>query len=373
MSFQKSSNHIYYTSNLRKSSHSGLDEYRNLQFQDIRSVPILEKASDYEMSIIRFQVDTMSLPVFIPEIVPSQPNPFLTIYSVNLSYLTGGVETFLAAPVSVIFTKRDFTDSDPNPPSSNPLGLQSDTRSYYSYSYTDIIEDINTAFATAKTSLDILFPVLVPYEPPTLVWDTTLSKADLYCRADAYSENLASQIRVHISKSLYPLISSFPVNKSPVSANRAEYRIRTYNFGVNEIVLFYGINSALKIEQQYSTIEPWCPYSSLAFTSNLIPFQSESIAPPLIYENGSVRQINSGTNNYFNIIGDITSQDFSYRSSLLYLPTAEYRMVSLFGSSPVYKVDFNIYMQLKNGSFVPFYLHSNASVSLKVLFRKIGS
>ena len=371
MSFRQGSENVYYTSTIRKSSHDSVDEYNSLSFQDIRNEPIVPKASDYEMSVVKFSIDTPSIPLYIAEIQPG-PNtdPLKTIYTVNLSYLTGGVETFLAAPIPVQWVTRDFTDTLGTNPSLNPNGLQSITRAYNSYSYTDLIECINTSFVAAKAALDILFPILVPIEAPSLSWDISGVKADLYCRKDLYSEGLPDQIRVHISKSLYPLFSSFPVDKSKVTADRVEYRIRTTDFGTNNVIQFFGINSALKIEQEYSTSQTWSPYLSIVFTSNLLPFQTEYQSPPTIYSEGSLQAINENRNSYFNVITDLSSQDFSFRSNLLYLPTAEYRFVSLFGNSPIYKVDFNVYLQSKLGFYVPFTLHSNCSVLLKILFRK---
>ena len=370
MTFHKTSGKVYYSSNIFKSTHDNVDEFKTLSFQDVRNTPILNKASDYEMSILKFSCDTCSVPIHIAKIVPNQADPWKTILSVNISYLTGGTETFLAAPISVIHTQRDFTDFDPAPPNTNTNGIQSFTRAYYCYSYTDVLEDVNTALVAAKTALDVLFPALASYEPPSLSWDSALKKADLHCRQDIYSEGLASQIRIHFSKSLYPLFSSFPVIKSKVTADRVEYRIRTYDFGINQEPLFYGINTALKVSQEYTTIELWTPFSSIAFASNLLPVQTEQIAPPQVYIDGELTNLYLGTNNFFPIIGDITSQDDSYRSNILYVPSAENVMISLFGDQPLYKLDFSVYLQLKTGQFIPFSLHANSHVMLKLLFSK---
>src|SRR5690606_38189129 len=56
----------------------------HLQFTDNRSTSIVEKAGDYKMSIVRFQVDTPYLPSYICLIQPGQPDVNKSIYSVRL-------------------------------------------------------------------------------------------------------------------------------------------------------------------------------------------------------------------------------------------------------------------------------------------------
>lgn len=371
MSYTKvSSDLLYYTANIRKASHEAIDDNRPLQFVDIRNEAILDKAENYELSIVKFSVDTPSLPLYIAEIQPNQPDPFKTIYAVNLSYTTGLVETFLAAPISVEFTQRDFTDAAPNPPNQNQNGLQSVTRAYNSYSYNDLVDDINDALEKAMADLVLLFPGLASIDPPVITFDCDTNKATICARQDSYAEGLGNKISVYISKSLYPLFSSWPVDKYPVSNKRSEYRIRFKENKKNVEENCFGIHSAICICQEYETTQAWAPYTSLVFSTNLIPCQTEYLSPPIIYENGSLRPANANLNNYFGIITDISTQETSMRSNLLYLPTAEYRFVSLFGNQPVFKLDFQVYLQTKLGFLVPFVLHANSSVSIKVLFRK---
>ena len=76
-------NKVYYdvsVSNLNSSTVKPAAFY----FQDTRTIPFLMKPEDFEMSIIRFSAGTQSLPLFIPNIQPSQGNRDLTIYSVTL-------------------------------------------------------------------------------------------------------------------------------------------------------------------------------------------------------------------------------------------------------------------------------------------------
>ena len=60
---------------------------QRLIFNDIRSSPILSNPELYQLSVIRFTMETgNSLPIFIPSIQIGQPNINLTPYSFTLSY-----------------------------------------------------------------------------------------------------------------------------------------------------------------------------------------------------------------------------------------------------------------------------------------------
>lgn len=83
------SNFIYYDMQFCAVS-TDLGLLPQLRFDDNRSDNILNKAGDYKMSIVRFQVDTSYLPSYICFIQPNQPNVNLSIYSVSLGVKIGG-------------------------------------------------------------------------------------------------------------------------------------------------------------------------------------------------------------------------------------------------------------------------------------------
>ena len=68
------SNYTKETSNIR------------LNFQETRASPFLNKPSDFNLSIVRFSLDTYALPVFIPIINYESNDPDETIYSLSIKY-----------------------------------------------------------------------------------------------------------------------------------------------------------------------------------------------------------------------------------------------------------------------------------------------
>ena len=55
---------------------------------------------------------------------------------------------------------------------------------------------------------------------------------------------------------------------------------------------------------------------------------------------------------------------------MTYVPSAEYRRITLFGNQPISNLDLNIYFRTKLGNLVPFRLSSGGSVMLKLGFFK---
>ena len=55
-------------------------------FNETRNMPYIYNPSEYYFSIVRFTLDTASLPSFIPTIQENQGNRDLTIYKITLDY-----------------------------------------------------------------------------------------------------------------------------------------------------------------------------------------------------------------------------------------------------------------------------------------------
>ena len=81
---------VYYDANIINNDQSGTKDAPKLVFQDIRSTPILSYPQLYELSVVRFNIQTAnSLPLWIPSIKLDQVefDPNITTYSFTLEYL----------------------------------------------------------------------------------------------------------------------------------------------------------------------------------------------------------------------------------------------------------------------------------------------
>ena len=94
---------------------------------------------------------------------------------------------------------------------------------------------------------------------------------------------------------------------------------------------------------------------------------------PLLYVDGQVQLSSIGNNNNIsNVLTDF-SADSPLRPYIYYVPTAEFRMISLVGNRPLNNIDVGVFYKTRTGDLVPFRLGSGGSASLKLLFRRKGT
>jgi len=372
------SKQVYYDLNLRNQVSEGTSARAvPLAFYESRGQPIVEQANKYSMSVVRFQCDSMSLPVFKAEIATgsTQSNVNLMIQNITLDYDAAGTITSIPA-TPLLFTQRDFYSPVPNAPSLNPPHyVQEQNTTYYdSYSYQHFVDILNTALQTSMTALiAAVGAALAGVDAPVAYWNSDSSKLEIRSRSDFFEEALTNKCRIHFSKSLYALFPNFDVIKNDYTIdNKKDYRIisRSYN-GKNINSNFFGAFNGVVTTQEYSDLAALCPYGSLVFTSTSLPITPNILSAPYIFEDGHLTQVFSSIQNIQPIITDIATQDFSFRSNLLYIPSGQNRYINLHGNQPITKIDLQVWMLQKDGRLIPFFLHPNASCSVKFLFELI--
>jgi hypothetical protein len=125
-----------------------------------------------------------------------------------------------------------------------------------------------------------------------------------------------------------------------------------------------GVFDAIKSIQEYNTLFAWNSLRSISFTSSSIPVQQELLpgSDPTLG-----LQISSPILTDFQI--DV-SESPEARSFIQYVPSSEYRLVSLGGTTPLRVMDMNITwidnLQVAHQVYIPPF----QTVSVKILFRK---
>jgi len=352
-------------------------------FNETRNVPFVYDPESYLMSIIRFTLDTPTLPVIIPEIVPFSSNVNLTIYDITLSYTTtlGHYYTFTQP---IIFAPQDLQAEVPSPPSMTSNGLQNNsTGYYYIFNYQYFISLINTAFTACYNGLDTLViaggDALPSAYEPTMVFDSVGYTAQIYCDTAGYNTGSASPyIKIFFNPALFQLFSSFPFLIETLATPNAPQAVQliTDSFGGALLQSFPSLNTeytAIVISQEYSTISLWTPVTSICFCSNTLPIVPNQISNPLLFVNGKV--INNGGNNanISQIITDFVSDTGLYKPNIVYNPSAQYRYIELLGNRPIYNLDVTIYWKDRTGTLTPFRLSSGSTATLKFFFTKKSS
>jgi hypothetical protein len=156
------------------------------------------------------------------------------------------------------------------------------------------------------------------------------------------------------------------------------YKIQVNNYaGINTIQLPVTAPSftCIYINQEWDTTSVWTPVSSIVFTSATFPIIPNRLSPPQAYYNGVLYNLSASGNNsnIAQVITDLASGDLCYKPSLLYEPTAQYRLIDMVGNTPLTNINIQVFWKSKLGNFVPFRLATGNSCSMKLLFTKKSS
>jgi hypothetical protein len=372
-------------------------------FNESRTIPFIYNPEDYFLSILRFTIETGSLPVAIPSIQPDQPDIHKTIYSVTLEWedpVTFVKYTSNEVFVNFIPQDKSAFAANPTPPNQTTNKLQDNSRGYYNYyNYTLFPAIITLAMEQAFNQLDAALPggVSLPtIYAPFLNWDTSSDSAVLYGDVAGYAFNYVppftppapppphNPIKIYWNAPLFGLFSTFPAAylgyASPSGKN---FLFEPFNIGSVDLDTIVPANTddgtptapqyrAVKVYQDSSTTASFSPITALVFTSNTLPIQANQVSTPVVYINGQI-QLGGNNSDFANIITDLVSDTGQYKPNVVYNPTAEYRLITLYGNRPISNIDIQVFWRAKNGSLIPYRINSGEAVTMKIAFLKKSS
>lgn len=366
-------------------------------FNESRTLPFVRNPEDYYLSILRFTVETGSLPVFIPSIEPNQADRDKTIYSFTLEYTDPATgTTYTSGQTFINFIPQRSANSAqlPPPPNATANGLQNNnTGYYYIYNYQWLISLMNITLETAFTALKNAItsgggtPIANDDFAPFFNWDTTSNSAVLYADFSVFGTNGsagANPYKIYMNAPLFGLFPTFAVKYlgyEGVSLGK-NYLFEPRNNGSSDLdtitpdpnpavppapLITYR---AVKVYQECSTIANLSPITALVFTSNTLPIQSNQVSTPLVFNNSQQVVLGGNNSDFANIITDLVSDTGQYKPNLVYNPTSEYRLITLYGNRPLFNIDLNIFWRNKFGQLIPYEINSGEATTIKVAFLK---
>lgn len=353
-----------------------------LDYNQERSTPILNKASDYQMSITRFSLTTTTLPVFVPTIKYQSTSVGDTIYSLTLSWTDTSTNITYNQQNYVQYLPQNLSISTPSAPSLNENGLANNQNTYYNiYNYQYWVYLINNTFTDCYNSLNStitgLGKTLPSTHAPVMTYDIQNNIAIINCDLAGYDTTASNYIKIYFNQPMYELFSSFPViiQDLNTTTDGKNCQIITNSFSQANTISFPPSSStpytAIQVFQEFTTsLTLWSPVAGLVFTSNSIPVVSSGVTSPLNYVNGSIILANSNNNIYSSIITDFIS-DSNYKPNIVYEPTAQYRFFQLINNSPLKQIQLSVYWRSKDGTLNQFYLSNGGTMTIKFYFEKI--
>lgn len=364
--------YVYYDATLSNIDSENHEAQTILSFEENRDTPLINDVTQYKMSIVRFELSTWQLPVFYFQAKTNSANPLEGIYSVTLEYDKAGA-IVTGAPVRVLFDQQDKTKSTPLAPNTFAYGLPGHNEFYYVYNFNNFITMVNTALDTAFTALQgAVGLALATARAPYLVWNDDLT-ATLYAELTYYDITKPEHVRIYFNRPLYSLFNSFPSYKNSPDSTGKHYQILTHpRAGLNcTTIVEYGPQVLIATKQEFPTNESWTAIDSLVWCTNM-PIVPSAQSNPTIYQNGQQILLSNTYNYSQNIISDFQTSEFNYRSTVYYVPSAEYRYVSFQNNQiPLKNMILTCYIKDRYGVLRPFYMPSNSKASVKILFKRL--
>ena len=380
MNYDNLPNNIYYDANIVNNDQEDKDNPPQLVFQDIRSTPIITFPELYELSVVRFNLETAhSLPIWIPAIDLRNGYTDRTTYSFTLNYIYDG-QTYTSEQRFVHYIPNDFSLPTPQPKTNEDVY---NTPYYYVKSFGAIVEMFNNcllhAFNRLQINANYLGVQLPTTNPPFFEWDSESSKFILNGDVIGFDGKQINHIEIYCNTALYNLMSGFQADyygQKVTEGKNYKFKLIKETRGLNLFIINDNQYSVIQLYQEYSSASLFTPISSIVFTTSLIPVLPSNSSKPTIF-NGRGSLVNSGNNNNItSMITDFESQEnngYGFCGTLSYIPTAEYRFISLNQGSnhQINNIDLIVYWKDNYSNLHPVYLYSGMSCNIKILFRKI--
>ena len=365
-----------------------------LRLEETRDHPFLEgDSSEYFCSIVRFSIQTgNSLPVFIPKINPKGVDPINdTIYVITMVYTDS---TLLGVPATV-YTNEESVSYIPSVPYT---GGTLPPNYYHVYNYGDFINMVNRSLKTAMSKGDMhvaIESLQKPYFTPFLEFDPSTFKCTLIAQKDLFRNasetyplrTYPRNIQLYFNTSLQALFPSFPYEFNSSKGNMNYRLIFNDLLFLNSIQVNLNANATsladasllnsratgIQIFQEISGVSLWNPIASLVFTTSLLPIVPSQTSRPKVYDDPSVELTSGGQANIASILSDFevsVSPTDQYRPDITYVPPGEYRLVDMYSTYNLNKVDLSVFWKDNFGNLNPFYLQPGCSARVKLMFRR---
>jgi hypothetical protein len=341
-------------------------------YSEEKNNDVLGKASDYQMSIVRFSIPGNTIPIRVVEALGTDLNTL--VYSVTLERVVAGVVTA---------TRREYLQWIPEAtniliPSSSFDSTGINSYQYYSlYNYQAFVTLVNNAFATAFTNLAskpagaTAQPYIV-YDPKTKLMSLVVQQG--------YISNVNDYINIYMNYKLFPFFNSFDnIQKAYNNVDGKDYLIQISSLpeitaGTNKITIPTGSpgagTTAYVMIQDYPVLYNWNTVKSIVFTSGTIPSRQE-FQPSVDLLTGTVQQ--TGQQSFKPIITDmipLVTDGTENRSTIVYNPSAEYRMVDLISDNSLRKLQISVWWCDNHTRLYPLMVAPDELITIKMLFRR---
>lgn len=306
-------------------------------FDQTRLVPILERISDYKMSVV-------SVNGFFYQPFFSMNEPGY-VQRVMLRYEPDNLEAIQFLPfVDVqIYTADQYIEY---------------VNAAYILAFNDIVSQYNAIYGANAWQLNALLPQVAP----GLVYDAPTQLFTMYADARCVMTD-PNRLNIYMDISVYAQFIG--LNIIPDTPN-TEWNQLVFNAGFQNINLVQIGGTGpqyVKNVQLSPTISTWSNVSSLLVTSDTLTCRKEQLAISNQFGANSSSLVNNLVANF-----PINKTGIFDRQILYELPQLQW--IDLQGNSPLYRLNFEIKYLTFDGKLLPVYIGNAGSVIVKMVFAK---
>jgi len=338
-----------------------------LRFQETRSNPYLNNAADYYMSVVAYEVDSQSLPVFICEAIPGNSiNVNRTPYYITVSDNNGNI-----SKDSIFWIPEDQTVPVP------PLPVPADYSNYpyyYAYTFQHFLNLVNQSIISAYTGIGG-----TSNAPFLILRDNQISLV----ASVAEFETSNPTYYLNFNTELFELFSSLTaIQPANPPALNMDYQLQFIAYPDNSNVDTVYTNfstvppsvgyQAVFNNCEYSPLPFWNPIDSIVFTTQQLTVVPELIAQPTLYGTNNSQYILTNADTYY-VLADYAANLITgteYKSTIAYEPTSEFHLVDLYGEQQLNSISIDVFWKDKFGILHQMFLEVGGTAYIKILFRK---
>jgi len=322
---EESDNEEYIYYNLRVSNPIDSGQVIPTVYSSTRVEQILDKCSNYKLSVIRFQLPA-NFPLFI---YPEDANLFQV-------RLTNGLDT---VSKNLVYTQKYETYIE--------RGI---------YYINHFIEIINKALEQAHSDLLILNPAIT-YDAPFFVYDPNVATKIYLVAPIEYIDGNLNNITLSLSSPLFNFgLQEFPVADGNLTLHNDFIQLSVFDNKIDNKITIGG-KDYYKIYSEVDTTPILNKFSDIVILTDSIPINPENISSQL---NETQRILSD-----FVPIGEqgLIGDYYQYFAN-------PYRFTNLVSNEPLRKIDIKIYILYQTGEYYAHRLLPNEYFTCKLFFSR---
>jgi hypothetical protein len=322
--------HIYYNVTITATENSF-----DAVFNENRTTPILDKGDNYDLSVIRFNLPTQAIPIFL--------------WRYNEWYLSIAYKTVVYTREIPFIPNQTFSPTFPK---------------YFKeaiWQYQDYVDCINLCykqlFADFITDPIYLTIPLVdrPTKPPKMTYDAANKRCSVYYPLQ-YDITKPDPIYYYFNAASFEIFNAFQNYGNEIDPILSHYLNVKDN---KNNIINVGGTDYIRLTEEFNELFLWNDFEKFIFETDKIPVNNEYLAG----QKNITRKV---------LTDFIPSADINDQSNVQFYPLGPIRFYSMFSGLELKDVDIRIFWETKDGFVVPLYVDTGDRITIKLYFKKKG-